>query len=74
MYGWKIKKQIDDISNRQVSMIMKEKDISIKSLPGYANIGLKTKDLKPYEKSDKCSIKLKDQYVTFLKTYLVISL
>ena len=53
-------KQIDDISNRQVSMLMKEKDISIKSLPGYGNIGLKKKDLKPHEENDKCSIKLKD--------------
>ena len=53
-------KQIDDISNRQVSMIMKEKDVSIKSLPGYGNIGLKKKDLKSYEENDKRSIKLKD--------------
>ena len=53
-------KQIDDISNRQVRLIMKEKDVSIKSFPRYVNIGLKKKDLKPYEKSDKCSIKLKD--------------
>ena len=53
-------KQIDDISNRQVSMIMKEKDISIKSLPTYGNIGLQKKDLKSYEENDKCSIKLKD--------------
>ena len=53
-------KQIDDISNRKVRMIMKEKDISIKSLPGYGKIGLKKKDLKPYEENDKCSIKLKD--------------
>ena len=53
-------KQIHDISNRQVSMIMKEKDVSIKSLPGYGNIGLKKKDLKSYEENDKRSIKLKD--------------
>ena len=45
---------------RQVSMIMKEKDVSIKSLPGYGNIGLKKKDLKSYEENDKRSIKLKD--------------
>ena len=59
-------KAFDDISNRQVSMILKEKDISIKSLPGYGNIGLKKKDLKPYEENERCSIKLKHQYVTLL--------
>ena len=41
-------------------MIMKQKDISIKSLRGYGNIGLKKKYLKPYEENDQCSIKLKD--------------
>ena len=35
----------DDISNNKVSSIMKEKGISIKSLPGYGNLGLKKRDL-----------------------------
>ena len=51
---------INDISNNKVNTILKEKELSIKSLPGYENLGLKKKDLKPYEKNEKCSIKLKD--------------
>ena len=50
----------DDISNNKVSTILKEKDISVKSLPGYGNLGLKKRDIKPYVENDKCSIKLKD--------------
>ena len=50
----------DDISNNKVNTIFKEKGISIKSLPGYGNLGLKKKDLKPYVENDKCSIKLVD--------------
>ena len=50
----------DDISNNKVNSILKEKRISIKSLPGYGNLGLKKEDLKTYEKNEKCSIKLKD--------------
>ena len=38
---------INDISNNKVSTVLKEKEISIKSLPGYGNLGLKKKDLKP---------------------------
>ena len=51
---------INDISNNKVNTILKEKEISIKSLPGYGNVGLKKKDLKSYEENEKCSIKLKD--------------
>ena len=32
---------INDISNDKVNTILKEKEISIKSLPGYGNLGLK---------------------------------
>ena len=32
---------INDISNDKVNTILKEKEISIKSLPGYENLGLK---------------------------------
>ena len=53
-------KSCDDISISKVNTILKEKDISIKSLPGYGNLGLRKKDLKPYEENNKCSIKLKD--------------
>ena len=38
--------------------LLKEKDISIKPLPGYGNLGLRKKDIKPYD--DKTSIKIKE--------------
>ena len=65
---------INDISNNKVNTILKEKEISIKSLPGYGNLGLRRKDLKSYEENEKCSIKLNDQYVILLKMILVHSL
>ena len=51
---------ISDISNNKFQSILKEKDISIKSLPGYGNLGLKKKDLKPYVENEKSSIILID--------------
>ena len=51
---------IDDISINKSRSILKEKNINIKSLPGYGNLGLKKRDIKPYVENDKCSIKLKD--------------
>ena len=39
------------ISNNKVNTILKEKGISIKSLPGYGNLGLRKRDLKSYEES-----------------------
>ena len=51
---------ISGISNNEVNTILKEKEISIKSLPGYGNLGLKKKDLKSYEENEKCSVKSKD--------------
>ena len=50
-------KSVTDISNNKVTSILKEKDISIKSLPGYGNLGLRKRDLKPYEENKECSIK-----------------
>ena len=47
---------VKDISINKVMSILKEKDILIKSLPGYGNLGLKKKDIKPYV--SECSIKL----------------
>ena len=52
------KKRIEDISLNKTCLILKEKDISIKSLPGYGNLGLRKKDIKPYD--DKASIKKKE--------------
>ena len=46
--------KIEDISKNDVRMILKDKNINIKPLPGYGNSKLKKKDIKPYE--DECSI------------------
>ena len=51
------KEPIKDISMNRALNILKEHDISIKSLPGYGNIGMKRKDIKPY--TYECSIKIK---------------
>ena len=51
------KEPIKDISINRAHNILKEHDISIKSLPGYRNIGLRKKDIKPYV--SECSIKIK---------------
>ena len=51
------KKRIEDISLNRAYTILKEKDISIKSLPGYGNLELPKKDIKPYD--NKISIKRK---------------
>ena len=37
---------INDISNKKVNTILKEKEISVKSLPRYGNLGLKKKRFK----------------------------
>ena len=52
------KEPIKDISISKADKILKEKDILIKSLPGYGNMGLKKKDIEPYV--SECSIKIKD--------------
>ena len=49
---------VKDISINKGMSILKEKDILNKSLPGYGNLGLKKKDIKPYV--SQCSIKLSE--------------
>ena len=51
-------KNIDDISNNKTSSILKEKDINIKLLPGYGNMGKRKKDIKTYIENNKCSVKI----------------
>ena len=51
---------IDDISTNKTHSILKECNIIVKSLPGYGNIGLRKKDIKPYVENKKPSIKLID--------------
>ena len=56
MYGKLKNMDINDISDNTVNSIFKEKEISIKSLPGYENLRLRKRDLKSYEENEKCSI------------------
>ena len=42
---------INDISNNKVNTVLKEKEISIKSLPGYGNLGMRKRDIKSYEEN-----------------------
>ena len=52
------KKRIEDISLNKAYTILKEKDISVKSLPGYGNLVLRKKDIKTY--NDTISIEIKE--------------
>ena len=47
-------KVVDEISVKRAYTILRENNINLKSLPGYGNIGLRKKDIKPYveNKSD----------------------
>ena len=47
-------KVVDEISVKRAYTILRENNINIKSLPGYGNMGLRKKDIKPYveNKSD----------------------
>ena len=52
------KEPIKDISSNRINAILNEKNILIKSLPGYGNSKLRKRDIKPY--IDECSIKVND--------------
>ena len=47
-------KTVEDISLNRAITLLREHKINIKSLPGYGNMGLRKKDIKPYveNKSD----------------------
>ena len=47
-------KVVDEISVKRAYLILRENNINLKSLPGYGNIRLRKKDIKPYveNKSD----------------------
>ena len=47
----------NNISNNKVNSILKEKGISIKSLPQYGNLGKRKRDFKSYKENEKSSIK-----------------
>ena len=53
-------KQVDDISISKSHSILKEKNINHKALPRHGNLGLRKKDIQPYEENKEFSIKLKD--------------
>ena len=56
MVGKLSEEVLKDISFNRAMNILKEKNINIKSLPEYENVGLKKKDVKPYKK--ECSVKI----------------
>ena len=47
-------KVVDEISVKKAYTILRENNVTVKSLPGYGNMGLRKKDIKPYveNKSD----------------------
>ena len=51
-------KRIEDISLNKAYTILTEKDVPIKSLPGYGNLGLRKKYIKSH--NDTISIKIKE--------------
>ena len=48
MNGQLKNKIVEDISFNRAITVLREDKISIKSLPGYGNMGLRKKDIKPY--------------------------
>ena len=48
-------KVVDEICVKMAFTILKESNINIKSLPGYANMGLREKDIKPYVENKSVS-------------------
>ena len=51
-------KRIEDISINKAYSMLKENDAIIKSLPGYGNLRLRKKDLKPYVEDNKPSVNI----------------
>ena len=54
-------KIVDEISVKNAHTILRENDINLKSLPGYGNMGLRKKDIKPYvenKSNEKLSVNI----------------
>ena len=49
-------KEIEDISIKQANQILSKNNITVKSLPGYGNVGLKKNEIKPFVKEKTLSI------------------
>ena len=48
-------KVVDEISVKKAFTILRENNTTIKSLPGYCNMGLRKKDIKPYVENKSVS-------------------
>ena len=57
MTGTLNKRDLEDISIKQANQILNKNNITIKSLLGYENVGLKKKEIKPFVK-EKTFIKV----------------
>ena len=54
-------KVVDEISVKRAHTILRENNINFKSLPGYGNMGLRKKDVKPYvenKSNEKSSVNI----------------
>ena len=54
-------KIVDEISVKNAHTILRENNINLKSLPGYGNMGLRKKDIKPYvenKSNEKLSVNI----------------
>ena len=48
------KKDLEDISNKEAKQILNKNSITIISLPGFANMGLRKKEIKTCVKEKTC--------------------
>ena len=48
-------KVVDEISVKKAYAILRENNVTVKSLPGYGNMGLRKKDIKPYVENKSVS-------------------
>ena len=53
------KKGIEDISTKGANLILNKSNITVKSLPGFGNVSLKRKEIKPYVVKEKPLIKIR---------------
>ena len=54
-------KVVDEISVKKAYAILRENNVTVKSLPGYGNMGLRKKDIKPYvenKSNEKSSVNI----------------
>ena len=51
------KKGTEDVSRKQTNLILNKSNITVKLLPGYGNVSLKRKEIKPYVAEEKALLK-----------------